>query len=68
MKWNVKKQCYLFIFIWANLCYLCGQLLQQLFSVTGSVNAIEGSAESQLLNTLNQMKLCKSLEQHNEIT
>lgn len=67
MKWNVKKQCYLFIFIWANLCYLCGQLLQQLFSVTGSVNAIEGSAESQLLNTLDQMKLFKILEQHNVI-
>ena len=68
MKWNVKKQCYLFIFIWANLCYLCGQLLQQLLSVTGSVNAIEGSAESQLLNTLDQMKLFKILEQHNVIT
>ena len=67
MKWNVKKQCYLFIFIWANLCYLCGQLLQQLLSVTGSVNAIEGSAESQLLNTLDQMKIYKILEQHNVI-
>lgn len=67
MKWSVKKKGYLFVFIWANLCYLCGQILQQFFSVTGSANAIEGSAESQLLTALDHLTLLGALTQHNVI-
>lgn len=59
-----KKNIAVIIFLWANICYFVGMVLMQLGSVSGSANAVDGSAESRFLQTLDAIPLLRYLNEY----
>lgn len=64
MLFRNKKKFIGVMFLWANLCYFLGMILEQFTSVTGSANAIDGSAESIFLELLEAIPFVQQIDEY----